>query len=289
MSCPRLGDEWSAAWAVGGRRVGDEWSTLDRVGVVRLPYDEAGDGEAIVLLHAGVADRTMWREHLEPLAGAGYRPVAPDLPGFGEAPMPAGPLAPWHDVLDTLDALGIARASLVGNSLGGMVALRMALLAPARVEAVALISVPPPDLEEPSSELKAAWARETEALERGDVEAAIDAVVDEWTRPDAPNELRDRVAQMQRRAFATQLAAGEIPEAPDPLKADPGRLADIAVPALVAAGEHDLIDFRDGARRMAGLLPNARHCEITGAMHLAPLETPQAFRELLLRFLADRR
>ncbi|MGH9062286.1 MAG: alpha/beta fold hydrolase [Acidimicrobiales bacterium] len=50
-----------------------------------LPYDEAGDGEPVILLHAGVADRTMWHEHLEPLAAAGYRVLAIDLPGFGEA------------------------------------------------------------------------------------------------------------------------------------------------------------------------------------------------------------
>ena len=48
-----------------------------------LPYDEAGSGEAIVLIHAGIADRTMWSEHLEPLAAAGYHAIAVDLPGFG--------------------------------------------------------------------------------------------------------------------------------------------------------------------------------------------------------------
>jgi pimeloyl-ACP methyl ester carboxylesterase len=50
---------------------------------VTLPHDEAGSGPAVVLLHAGVADRTMWSEHLEHLADAGYRAVAMDLPGFG--------------------------------------------------------------------------------------------------------------------------------------------------------------------------------------------------------------
>ena len=51
-----------------------------------LPHDEAGDGPAVVLLHAGIADRTMWSEHLDSLAAAGFRVIAPDLPGFGEAP-----------------------------------------------------------------------------------------------------------------------------------------------------------------------------------------------------------
>src|SRR5206468_11312357 len=94
-------------------------------GRVRLPYDEAGEGPAVVLLHAGVADRRMWAAHLEPLAAAGYRAIAPDLPGFGDAPMPAA-YTEWLDVLETLDTLGVERAVLVGNSFGGAMALRVA-------------------------------------------------------------------------------------------------------------------------------------------------------------------
>ena len=57
------------------------------------------------------------------------------------------------------------------------------------------------------------------------------------------------------------------------------------MPALVAAGEHDLIDFREGAEGIAEALPGARLELIEGAGHLAPLETPEAFRRLLLAFL----
>src|SRR5689334_13697710 len=112
-----------------------------------LPYDEAGEGPAVVLLHAGVADRRMWRDQLEPIAAAGYHVIAPDLPGFGDAPVPPGEQAPGMDVLATIDAAGIDRAALVGCSFGGAVALRVAAVAPERVWALALISAPPPDLE----------------------------------------------------------------------------------------------------------------------------------------------
>ncbi|HET6867257.1 MAG TPA: alpha/beta hydrolase [Solirubrobacteraceae bacterium] len=253
---------------------------------MKLPYDQVGDGAPVVLLHAGVADRTMWREHVEPLGAAGYRVIAIDLPGFGEAPPPTGEDAPWWDVLETMDALGVERATLVGNSFGGAVALRVAALAPDRVAALALISAPPPDLEEPSPELEAAWEAESSALERGDIEAAVRAVVEAWTVPGAPPALRDSVARMQRRAFIAQADAPEVPEGPDPL--DQTGLAEVVVPALVAVGERDMPDFREGARRMADQLPGARHVEIADAGHLAPLETPEAFRELLLGFLADR-
>ncbi len=253
---------------------------------MHLPYDEAGRGPALFLLNAGVADRTMWDEQLEPLAAAGYRVIAVDLPGFGEAPMPGNEDSPWADVLETMDALGIERPALVGVSLGGAVALRVAAVAADRVTALALISAPPPDLDQPSPELAAAWDAETSALKRGDIEAAVRAVVEAWTLPDAPPELRERVAAMQRRALVAQTSAPEVPEARDPL--DRLGLSAIAVPALVAAGERDMPDFREDARRMVDQLPGARHAEIPGAGHLAPLETPEAFRELVRGFLASR-
>jgi pimeloyl-ACP methyl ester carboxylesterase len=74
-----------------------------------LPLDDEGTGEAVVLTRAGVADRTMWREHLGWLADAGFRAIAVDLPGFGEAPVEPGPQAPW-------------------NSFGAAVAMRVAAM-----------------------------------------------------------------------------------------------------------------------------------------------------------------
>jgi 3-oxoadipate enol-lactonase len=248
-----------------------------------LPYDEAGSGPPIVLIHSGVTDRRMWSDHLEPLAAAGYRVVAIDLPGFGDAELPPGEQAPWQDVLGALDELGIERAALVGNSMGGAVALRVALVAPERVSALVLVSAPPPGLE-PSPELKAVWQAEEDALERGDVDAAVTAVVDGWTLTDAPQALRDQVATMQRRIFELGLEA-EFAEAPDPLDEDPARIAEIQAPTLVAVGARDKSDFLDGAKAMAEQMPNAELEVIEQAGHLAPLETPKAFQNLLLAFL----
>jgi pimeloyl-ACP methyl ester carboxylesterase len=249
-----------------------------------LPLDEAGTGTALVLLHAGIADRSMWSAHLAPLAAAGYRVVAPDLPGFGETPEGPGPLAPWEDVLHLLDDLGIGEAALVGDSFGAAVALRVAVVAPERVRALALISARADEI--PVSErLAAVWAAEEEAAERGDIDGAVQAVVDGWTLPGAPPELRDHVAAMQRRALELQLAAGEVEEAPDPLEADPDWPARLRMPVLVAAGEHDMPDCREAVPVYTRKLPHARAELIPGAGHLAPLETPAAFRALLLDFL----
>ena len=89
-----------------------------------LPHDQRGAGDAVLLLHAGIADRTMWSEHLDWLADAGFWAIAVDLPGFGEARIEPGPQAPWQDVLSTLKELEVPTVSLVGNSFGAAVALR---------------------------------------------------------------------------------------------------------------------------------------------------------------------
>ena len=252
-----------------------------------LPYDEAGSGPAVVLLHAGIADRTMWSEHLEPLADAGYRVVAMDLSGFGESAVAAGEQAPWIDVLATMDSLGLHDAVLVGNSFGGAVALRAAVVAPARVSALVLISAPAPGIES-SPELEAAWAAEEAALERGDVDAAVAAVLDTWTLPDAPAALRERIAAMQRRAYDQQADTEAAEEAADPLEEDPDALRRLTIAALIAVGDRDKPEFRRGAEVLTQSLPQSRLETIQGAGHLAPLETPEAFRELLLHFLGER-
>jgi len=256
---------------------------------VSLPHDDVGQGPALVLVHAGVADRTMWREHLEPLVAAGYRVVAVDLPGFGEAAVEEGEQAPWDDVLSTIDELGIDRAALVGNSFGGAVAMRVAAVAPERVWALGLIAAPAPGFE-PSSQLQAAWAAEEEALVRGDVEGAVKAVVDAWTLADAPEGVREQVAAMQRRAFELQMAAPAVTEVPDPL--DPGgeeaaheALARIAVSTLVLAGGRDMPDFVESARLLAAVLPASELVTIETAGHLVPLDVPGEFRRVLLAFL----
>src|SRR4051794_4205323 len=201
-----------------------------------LARDEAGTGPAVVLLHAGIADRTMWSDLLPALADAGFRAIAFELPGFGEALPQPGPQAPWNDVLAAMRELDIERAALVGNSFGGAVALRVAVVAPAAVSSLVLVSAPAPGVE-PSPGLEAAWAAEEAALENGGVEAAVAAVVDSWTLPGAPAELRERVAAMQRRTYALQPDDHEYAEAPDPLDADPDALARAVMPALVVAGE----------------------------------------------------
>ncbi len=266
-----------ALWRLNGRLAAI-------LGGVRLPRDEAGSGPAVVLLHAGVADRRMWAEHLPVFADAGCRAIALDLPGFGDAAA-SGEITPWSDVLETLDAIGVGRFAAVGNSFGAAVALRVAVCAPQRVAALVLVSVPPPELK-PSRELEAAWEAEEAALTTGDIDAAVSAVLDAWTLPQDAS-VRERIARMQRRAFELQAAAGELTEAEDPLTLRPGALTELDVPVLIVAGEFDMPDFRQGAEPLARQLRAAPPVSISGAGHLAPMEQPARFRQLVLDFLGQ--
>lgn len=185
-----------------------------------------------------------------------------------------------------LRELEMERAALVGNSFGAAVALRAAAVAPAAVSGLVLVSVPPL-AGETSPELEAAWTAEGAALDRGDIDGAVAAVVEAWTQPGAPAELRARVASMQRRSLEAQLAADDVEEAPDPLERQPEALASLQIPVLLAAGEHDMPDFKRAAEELTAMMPRARSVVIDGAGHLAPLENPLAFRRLVLEFLGS--
>ncbi|MEV0278095.1 alpha/beta hydrolase [Streptomyces sp. NPDC050610] len=250
-----------------------------------LPYDEAGRGRAVVLLHARPTDRTMWAAHLPLLADAGVRAIALDLPGHGDARVPADrEAAPWADVLDTLDYLGADRFVLAGNSLGALTALQAAVTAPERVEGLVLIGYRPHD-QPASPRLRAAWDAERAALDADDLDAAVAAGVEAWTSADATGDVRAHAARMLRDQLTGQLAHGEPPLAADPLGEGTAALRALTAPALVGVGEHDMPDFFEGGEGLARDLDAGRPVVIPGAGHLAPLEQPAAFCTLLLDFV----
>ena len=112
------------------------------VGKLPVRYLMAGEGPPLVLLHALGESALDWRWVLPDLART-HRVYAPDLPGFGYSAKPSTEYSPAffaRFVGAYLDALGLERTALVGNSLGGLIALRLALSEPARVSALSLVS-----------------------------------------------------------------------------------------------------------------------------------------------------
>ena len=101
----------------------------------RLWYDEAGSGQTVLLLHGGLGDSGLW-EPVVPLLAERFRTIRIDLRFFGRSTGPAMPWSWQEDVVGVLDELGIERAALVGLSLGGRIALDVALAHPDRLWAV---------------------------------------------------------------------------------------------------------------------------------------------------------
>jgi 3-oxoadipate enol-lactonase len=246
-----------------------------------------GEGPAVLLVHAGIADGRMWEPLAERLVAAGYRAVAPDMRGFGRTPLTPGVVSNAADLVALLDELGIPEAAVVGASFGGRVSLELALRAPERVTALALLGSGL-DAFEWSDDLDAFDAEETEALERGDVDAAVRANVRMWVTRDGravDPAVVELVAAMQRAAFDAQIGVDAELEPHDPPVAE--RLAEIEAPALVVVGTEDVPDFHGIALKLAGELPGAEPpVTIEGAAHLPALERPAEVADVLLPFLA---
>ena len=122
-----------------------EYSWFTAVDGVRIHYQEAGDDEAppIILIHGFISSNLIWSNTLLPLANAGFRVIAPDLPGYGYSDKPADRrytiAEQAHAVKRLMDRLEIESATIVGASYGGAVAAMMALDYPERVDRLILV------------------------------------------------------------------------------------------------------------------------------------------------------
>jgi 3-oxoadipate enol-lactonase len=252
----------------------------------------AGNGPCVVLLHAGIADARMWDPQFHALA-RDHRVLRMDLAGYGRSPLEPGALCHADDVTLAMDRWDMPSATLVGASLGGAVALDLALGRPERVDALVLAAAPLAGTDW-SPELRAAWDHEEQALEAGDLDAAVEGIVRFWVdgpgRPagSAPADVRALVAQMQRRAFELQLPLDGQTDETELVEDPAARLGELDRPVLVIDGEHDVADFRAIARRLVAELSRAEAVTIAGAAHLPSLEQPEAFEDALGAFLAQR-
>ncbi|MEH0983810.1 alpha/beta fold hydrolase [Micromonospora sp. CPCC 205556] len=255
----------------------------------RLAYDERGAGSPVVLLHAGIADRRMWREQLPQLAER-HRVIAVDLRGYGDSELPSTPFAHHDDVVALLDALDIERAALVGCSFGGAVAVDTALTHPDRVSALALLGTAVSG-HEWSEETEELWERLVGEVDPEDFTASAAGEVRFWVvgpgrRPeDVDGELIAFAEAMDQRALAAELALSAVDVADlDPPAIE--RLGELRMPVLVTAGAADVPDITRLADRIAAEAPGAvRLPDVPDAAHLLPLERPGPVNAALLDFL----
>jgi pimeloyl-ACP methyl ester carboxylesterase len=247
---------------------------------------EAGQGPALVLLHAFPLNASMWSAQREALGGS-FRVICPDQRGFGGTQL--GHDEPSldevaDDVAAMLDARKVDTCVLGGLSMGGYVAMAFLRRHPERVRALVLADT------KAAADAPAAVAnrlRIAEAvLAAGDAAVLVEEVLPTLVG-DTTKERRalvyGRVKALVERAPAYAVAWAQRAMAARPDSFD--TLRGTNVPALVVWGEEDTLSPRAEAEAMAEALPDARLVTIPGSGHLTAVEAPEEFNAAVAEFL----
>lgn len=275
--------------------LGAEVRFYDAGGVRTRSIAAGKSGEAVLFLHGIGATAETFSRNIVPFS-ASFRAHVIDLLGHGMTATIDGPLsreAFLKHILDYMDAAGIARAHLVGNSLGGWLAMWMAILHPERV--LKVVNVVGAHLTVPVDEAAQRQAREgTERLKR-----LSKALADEPNRENMrarlgyvvydPQQITDelvdvRWAMHQRMTNAAQIAAVVGNQPPENLLT-PERLETLQQPAMLLWTDHNPSTAASAAQKAATYLPNGRFEMMTGCGHWPHWEDPPEFNRLVMEFL----
>jgi len=259
-----------------------------RLSVVR---QGAGGEPQVVFLHTGISDKRSWEEVLG-LLSPEMDVVAYDRRGFGSTTYRAEAHDQLVDLLAILDALGLDRTVLVGNSRGGQIALDFTLTHPARVAALVLVApavsgAPAVDGAQIDPVEAAIW----DTLAAADAAGALDALnlgeVRLWV--DGPHAPEGRVDGVRRKLALDMnriaLHAESPGHEPAPSLEAWSRLSEVRCPVLVVVGDLDLGHIQERCRVLASQIPGALLSVMHDAAHLPGLEQPVAFAALLRSFL----
>ncbi len=257
-----------------------------------IAFDDEGSGPPLALVHAGVADRRMWTDLAASLRNR-HRVIRHDVRGVGESLPPGGPWSHHTDLLGLFDELLITRAHVVGASMGAGIAVEAALARPGMVDSLVLVAPGGALFDGAPAAFRPIWAAEVEALDRGDLDGAVEINLRAWVdgperQPDAVDpEVRAFVGRMQREAF--EIPEWDSEQAPEYelTPAASGRLAELTCPVLVVVGDLDDPAILAVSERIVAEAPRARLARIPGAGHMLSLEQPGAFAGFLAQFLAD--
>lgn len=259
---------------------------------------EAGEGPPVLLVHGLGATNASMLTTMWDLA-ADHRVIAPDLPGFGDSGKPirgydAKFFAEW--AVDLLDELGVERAHVIGNSLGGRVALETALMAPDKVDRLVLLAPSPAFIR------KREWVRIVKLLRpemallplplaHKNVVRSTKAMFsrpgrlpDAWYEAAADEFLRVFSSARGRIAFfsAARQIYLEEPYGDDGFW---DRLGDIKAPALFVWGERDRLVPAKFARHVENALPAAESVVLDDCGHVPQFEHPERTHALVRKFI----
>ena len=249
---------------------------------VRLHYEEVGAGPPLVLLHGIGASRSDW-EYNVPAFARHYRVITPDLRGFGQSERSGnyGVATFAGDIWALLEQLQVSRFNLIGHSMGGAVALQMAVDRPERIERLVAADTLP-SFQTNTFGKRILFAYRYLMMGVFGPQRLSSAVAAKLFPGPNQQALRDRATAggmaNDRTVYLEtlrQLLGWNVLE----------RLERLTMPVLVLAAEHDYFPVQD-AEAFAKALRDARLKIFAGMHHALPLEAPQAFNTAVLRFLS---
>ena len=267
------------------------FSTVDGL---KIHYHDVGQGEVVILLHGGGPGATgisNYARNVEALAKT-HRVIVVDFPGYGESdnqPIPGGLFSTMGaSIVGLMDAIGIEKASFVGNSLGGGAALHIALEHPTRVAKLVLMgtggSLAPfsPTPTEGLGRMLQFYAGEGPSREK--LRRVIELLV--YDPAQISDELLDirYTAATQPKVVANPPLKGRGGQAIDDLWRQP--LYTIQAPTLIVWGRDDRVVPMDSAFLLLKVIPNAQLHIFPKCGHWAQWEKADEFNELVLSFLA---
>lgn len=255
----------------------------------RIYYEIAGEGQPLVMIHAGVADRRQWNNEFAHFASR-YRVVRYDQRGFGQSEPVDGEYSHLADLTALLDTLDLRQPLvLVGCSMGGGLAMDFALAHPSRAKALIMVGSGPGGLALDVPQSPTFEAVET-AYNAGDLDRVAELETQIWfdgggRTPDQVDQaMRQLAYDMNRTALdhdAKHLGK-QIPNSDTPAAE---RLGDLAIPVLVIVGEHDEPYILAAADHMVEHIPSARKVIIDDAAHLPNMDHPAVFQQIVTSFL----
>ncbi|WP_213815351.1 alpha/beta fold hydrolase [Glaciihabitans sp. dw_435] len=251
--------------------------------------DGAADSPCLLLIHAGIASLRMWDPQIAALASDHFV-VRLDMRGFGLTESQNIEFSNRADALAVLDHVGVHKATVIGCSRGGGIAIDLTLDSPGRVLGLVVIGSGPsgfPEVEltdredELFDEVDAAWEA-GDWIRQNRLEAAL------W---DFGPERREEDLDPAFVATAYELNAiniSHIAEQPIPIGLEPsayGRVSDIEVPTLVMVGDFDITPALLQYEYLVTTIPHADGCRFPNAAHLPSVEQANEFERVLLDWL----
>jgi pimeloyl-ACP methyl ester carboxylesterase len=257
----------------------------------KIYYETAGEGRPLVMIHAGVADSRQWNKEFAFFA-RNYKVLRYDLRGYGKSEPVEGEFNHLQDLISLLETLDIREPMiLMGCSMGGGLAMDLALEHPRRVKALIMVGSAPSGLEL-DVPTPAKFAEAEKAFEAGDLDRVAELAAQIWfdgsgrTPEQVDPAMRKLCYDMSRLALDHEVKGlgKRLPNTSTPAF---NRLADLNVPVLVIVGAHDTPYILAAADYMLENIPSAQKAVISDGAHLPNMDHPDQFQEILTAFLED--